>query len=475
MYPDCVRMYVCGPTVYDLAHLGHARCYVVWDTVVRYLRFKDMDVKHVRNYTDVDDKIIKRALEEGSNPTDLAASNIMQFDEDMARLGVERPEIAPKVTDHMEAIIALIERLVESGAAYVSAGDVYFSVKSFKGYGKLSGRQIEKLRSGARVDPGEHKRDPLDFALWKTAKPGEPAWSSPWGDGRPGWHIECSAMAMAYLGETLDIHAGGADLIFPHHENEIAQSEAVTQKPFARYWMHNGFVNVDEEKMSKSLGNFFTVRDVLERHDPQVLRYLLLSVHYRSPINFAEAILSDSRRRVRYQYETLQRAERTLKSLRDEGETVAKKAGESLLEKSRIEAIRRGFVEAMDDDFNTAGAFGALSDAFTLLNELCDMAAAKKKDRNALAMSIGRAREELLDVTAVLGLLGENPESWLKADESRQTAQKGIDPDEVDRLLAERNEARKSRDFARADAIRDELAAKGVSIKDTPQGTEWTT
>ncbi len=471
-------MYVCGPTVYDLAHLGHARCYVVWDTVVRYLRFLGLSVTHVRNYTDVDDKIIKRAAEEGREPADIARVNIAAFDEDMARLGVQRPDIAPKVTEHLDAIISLIQELVESGAAYAAEGDVYFSVKAFKGYGKLSGRRIEKLRSGARVEPGEAKRDPLDFALWKAARPGEPAWDSPWGRGRPGWHIECSAMSMAYLGETLDIHAGGADLVFPHHENEIAQAEAATKKPFARYWLHNGFVNIDEEKMSKSLGNFFTVRDLLDHHDPEVLRYLLLSVHYRSPINFADAILSGARKRVRYQYETLRRVRRALEDLsgKVEAEALDTPAREGRAPPSwqdRIDAIRAGFIEAMDDDFNTAGALGSLSDAFALLNELCDLSVAATNEPAVLARGLRSARDELLQVTAVLGLLGAEPDRWIEEDDARGTAEKGIDPAEVERLLEERAKARKSRDFARADAIRDELAAKGVSIKDTPKGTEW--
>jgi cysteinyl-tRNA synthetase len=480
MEPGRVRLYVCGPTVYDLAHLGHARCYVVWDTVVRYLRASGYEVTHVRNYTDVDDKIIRRAAEHGRDPSEVSETNIADFETDMARLGIARADVAPKVTEHMDEIVALISDLIEKGVAYAGGGDVYFAVKAFEGYGKLSGRQLDQMRAGARVEPGEHKRDPLDFALWKGAKPGEPAWESPWGPGRPGWHIECSAMSMKYLCETFDLHAGGADLVFPHHENEIAQSEASTGKPFARYWLHNGFVNIDEEKMSKSLGNFFTVRDLLEHHDPEVLRYLLLSVHYRSPINFADTALHEARRRVRYQYETLRRVARTLDRLAEAGIAeargpVAEAAGSTrpVLYPARIAGIRAGFSEAMDDDFNTAGALGALSDAYGLLNEVCDLAGSGKADDRVVAHTLRKARDELLTVTEVLGLLRQDPERWLEADEARGAAEKGIDAAEVERLLEERKQARQNKDFARADAIRDELAARGVTIKDTPQGTEW--
>ncbi len=461
-------MYVCGPTVYDLAHLGHARCYVVWDTVVRYLRFTGLDVTYVRNYTDIDDKIIERAAERNQEPSKIAKDNIQAFDEDMGRLGVERPDLAPKVTEHMDSIVSLVEELVEAGAAYEAGGDVYFSVKSFPAYGKLSGRRTEKMRAGARVEPGEKKRDPLDFVLWKAAKPGEPSWDSPWGSGRPGWHIECSAMAMVYLGETLDIHAGGADLVFPHHENEIAQSEVVTKKPFARYWMHNGFVNINEEKMSKSLGNFFTVRDLLDQFDPEVIRYLLLSVHYRSPINFADSALWEARKRVRYQYETLARVSRTLDRFKEPSEMSLPAEWTR-----RFEAIREGFVAAMDDDLNTAGALGSLSDAFVFMNELCDGIEAGTLDGEAAAVCLGHARAELLAVVEVLGLVRREPGEWLDADDARGAAAKGIDSGEVERLLDERAAARRDKDFARADAIRDELAAKGVRIKDTPLGTEW--
>ena len=307
--PPKVGLYVCGPTVYDLSHVGHARVYVAFDVVVRVLRRRGYEVTHVRNFTDVDDKIIRRANELGEPPFHLSERFAKAFEEDMAALSVQPPTVAPKVTTHIPEIIALIEKLVARGIAYASEGDVYFSVRGYPGYGKLSKRKLDDLKSGARVEPGEQKRDPLDFALWKAAKPGEPFWESPWGNGRPGWHIECSAMSEKYLGETFDLHAGGKDLVFPHHENELAQSEGASGKPFARVWMHNGFVTLDSEKMSKSLGNFFTIRDVLKKFEPEALRFFLLGTHYRSPINFSDVGLAEAERRLDYFYETLQKAD----------------------------------------------------------------------------------------------------------------------------------------------------------------------
>ncbi|MFN7133166.1 MAG: cysteine--tRNA ligase, partial [Myxococcales bacterium] len=310
--PGRVGMYVCGPTVYDMSHVGHARAYVAFDTIARFFRFQGLEVRYVRNYTDVDDKIIRRANEIGAPPGEVSERFIREFLTDMAALHVARADVEPKVTEHMPEIIDIIGKLIERGHAYASGGDVYFAVRGFEGYGKLSKRNLDDLEAGARVEPGELKRDPLDFALWKAAKPGEPFWESPWGKGRPGWHIECSAMSAKYLGETFDLHAGGKDLIFPHHENEIAQSEAASGKPFARYWTHCGFVQVDNEKMSKSLGNFFTIRDVLQSFDAEALRYFLLGTHYRNPINFSDVALADAEKRIDYLYDTLAKVQERL-------------------------------------------------------------------------------------------------------------------------------------------------------------------
>src|SRR5690606_22343359 len=310
--PGRIGMYVCGPTVYDMSHLGHARAYVAFDTIARWLRASGYEVELVRNYTDVDDKIIRRAQETGAEPREIAERYIAEFRRDMDALNVRPGDVEPKVTEHMAEIVSMIETLVANGVAYEADGDVYFAVRKFPDYGKLSKRKLEDLMAGARVEPGEKKKDPLDFALWKAAKPGEPAWDSPWGKGRPGWHIECSAMSARYLGKTFDIHGGGKDLVFPHHENEIAQSEAAHHQPFAKYWLHNGFVTIQAEKMAKSLGNFVTIRDLLARYDGEALRYFLLSTHYRSPIDFSPEGLDAAQARVAYVYETLRRADERL-------------------------------------------------------------------------------------------------------------------------------------------------------------------
>ncbi len=453
-----VRMYVCGPTVYDMAHIGHARAYVAFDVVARYLR-RNCQLTYVRNYTDVDDKIIKRALELGETPGNLSERFIREFQTDMSALDVLPADIEPKVTEHIGEVIALIEKLLVNKHAYVSAGDVYYAVDSFASYGRLSRRQLDDMEAGARVVVSEQKRNPLDFALWKAAKPGEPFWESPWGQGRPGWHIECSAMSSKYLGETFDIHGGGKDLIFPHHENEIAQSEGASGKPFARLWMHNGFVNVDNEKMSKSLGNFFTIREVLEKFDPQSLRYFLLTTHYRSPINFSDRALAEAEGRVTYIYETLAR----LEAAATEGP-----AGPPYRD-VEVEHIRERFVEAMDDDFNTAKVLGDLSATFKLVNDILD----RPEDAETDARTLRAIRQALVEVGAVLGLFGEPAQAVLERMAQRKQVARGIDAATVERLIGERAAARKARDFQRADAIRDELLGMGVEIKDTPQGTTW--
>ncbi|MEK6778030.1 MAG: cysteine--tRNA ligase, partial [Candidatus Deferrimicrobiota bacterium] len=343
-----VRMYVCGVTVYDLCHIGHARANVVFDTIVRYLRYRGYEVTFVRNFTDIDDKIIKRAASEGTDYLTISRRYIEAFRRDFDRMGLLRPDVEPRATEHIPEIIDLVSRLVAAGKAYAVDGDVYYAVKGFPGYGKLSGKNTEDLLSGARVDVDERKKDPLDFALWKSSKPGEPAWESPWGPGRPGWHIECSAMAMKHLGETLDIHGGGKDLVFPHHENEIAQSEGLTGKPFARYWVHNGFVNIDNEKMSKSLGNFFTLRDVLAKVKPDVLRFFFASSHYRSPIDYSDRSLAEAKAGLDRLYRVKEKAE---------GCAAGGARATSVPDGVDFSTLRDApakFVEAMDDDFNTA-------------------------------------------------------------------------------------------------------------------------
>jgi cysteinyl-tRNA synthetase len=460
LVPGKIGLYACGPTVYDYSHLGHARCYVVWDVVVRHLRQRGLEVTYVRNFTDVDDKIIRRANERGEDPAALAARFADAFQGDMDALGCLRPDVEPRVTGTMPEIVALIERLVERGFAYAPGnGDVYYAVRKFPEYGRLSRRNLDDLIAGARVEPGEAKRDPLDFALWKGAKPGEPSWESPWGKGRPGWHIECSAMTRKHLGDTFDIHTGGKDLVFPHHTNEIAQSVAATSdglraEDYARYWLHNGFVEIDDEKMSKSLGNFFTVRDVLARYDGEGLRFFLLGTHYRNDFNFSDAVLDEAERRLGYLYETVVKAERA--------------AGDAQpgAPAPFVEACRA----ALDDDFNTPQVLGQLADAFTAANALADKKGKKAPaDKAELA---GFARDAKA-VGATLGILQRPPAEALRALRDMAAKRRGIDERQVESTIAARAEARKAKDFARSDALRDELLAIGVAIMDGPEGTTW--
>ncbi len=458
--PGKIRFYACGPTVYDLSHVGHARSYVVWDVVVRHLRARGYQVTYVRNFTDVDDKIIRRANERGEDPVALAARFARSYDEDMDALGNLRPDAAPRVSEHVPQIVAMIETLVAKGFAYPAAnGDVYYAVRKFPDYGRLARRNLDDLLSGARVEPGEAKRDPLDFALWKAAKPGEPAWGSPWGRGRPGWHIECSAMTLAHLGAPIDLHGGGKDLVFPHHTNEIAQSVAAvgdgrTAETFSRHWMHHGFVEIDSEKMSKSLGNFFTIREVLQKFDAEAMRLFLLGTQYRNPINYSDVILVEAERRLGSLYETLEKADRL-----GEG-SPAGRGGE----------LPARALAALDDDFNTPQVLGILAEAFTEANTLADRRGKKTpEDRAGLAAFARDVRE----VGRVLGLLQRRPAEALLAIRARAAARRGIDPARVEQRIAERAEARKARDFARGDAIRDELLSLGVALMDGPQGTSW--
>jgi len=458
--PGAIGLYACGPTVYDLSHLGHARCYVVWDVVVRHLRARGLAVKYVRNFTDVDDKIIKRANERGEDPVALAARFADEFHRDMDALGCLRPDVEPRVSEHIPEIVALIGSLVEKGFAYAPGnGDVYFAVRRFPEYGKLSGRNLDDLMAGARVAPGEVKRDPLDFALWKGAKPGEPRWPSPWGEGRPGWHIECSAMTKKHLGDTFDLHTGGKDLVFPHHTNEIAQSvcacgDGEHADTYARAWMHNGFVEIDDEKMSKSLGNFFTVRQVLERFEAEGLRFFLLGTQYRRDFNFSDTILNEAEQRLGYLYETLRKADQVAGG-------AAPGAGDRLAERCRA---------ALDDDFNTPQVLGILAEAFTAANALCDQKGKKTPEQKAALAAF--AREARL-VGETLGILQRPPAEALLALRDKAAGRRGIDGAAVEARLAERTAARQAKDFARSDAIRDELLAQGVAIMDGAGGTSW--
>lgn len=440
-----VRMYVCGPTVYNYIHIGNARPAIVFDTVRRYLEYKGYQVDYVLNFTDVDDKIIKRANELGEDVFAVSNRYIDAYLEDVEKLGVKKATYNPRVTETMQDIIAFINSLVEKGYAYEAEGDVYFKPRAFEEYGKLSHQSIDELRSGARIQVGEKKDDPLDFALWKAAKEGEISWDSPWGLGRPGWHIECSAMAKKYLGETIDIHAGGQDLAFPHHENEIAQSEANNGKTFANYWMHNGYININNEKMSKSLGNFVLTRDLLANHDPDVIRFFMLSVQYRHPINFSEELLEtakNSLERIKTAYQNLNHRKPSSTNLDDN-------ATEWL---EKIEQLQEKFELEMDDDFNTANAISVLFDltkeANIYLNE-------KHTSTQVIEAFQGRIQSFL----EILGIKLEDEVALVD--------------EEIEALIKERNEARKTRNFARADEIRDLLKAKNIILEDTPQGVRW--
>jgi len=464
--PGKVGMYVCGVTVYDLCHIGHARANVAFDIIVRYLRHTGYDVTYIRNFTDIDDKIIRKANQEGIPFTSVTKKYIDAFYEDFDRLGLLRPDTEPKATEHIPEIVALVAHLVREGKAYEVGGDVYYSVKGFPGYGKLSGKNVEDLRAGARVDVDERKNDPLDFALWKTSKPGEPSWESPWGPGRPGWHIECSAMSMKHLGDTFDIHGGGKDLVFPHHENEIAQSEAATGKPFARYWLHNGFVNVNNEKMSKSLGNFFTLRDVLAQVKPEVLRFFLASSHYRSPIDYSDQSLTEAKAGLDRLYRVKEKAE----GCRAAG--AAPSPIPSGVEVAPLLSAPARFGEAMDDDFNTAAALGHLFDAVRALNRLAP--AEPSVDRERAGMFL--AGYELLDpLFAVLGLLrAPSAEHFKTVRTSVPGFIEGSLPEgEILARIEARRSARAGKQYAEADRIRKELEAAGVLLEDGKAGTTW--
>ena len=442
-----VKMYACGPTVYNFFHVGNARCFVIFDMLRRYFEYRGYEVTFVQNFTDIDDKVIRRANEEGVTYTDIAERYIKEYFTDAQGLGVRAASVHPHATENMDEILAIVKKLVEDGYAYPMDGDVYFRTRKFRGYGKLSGQAIEDLESGARIDVNDKKEDPLDFALWKAAKPGEPSWPSPWGDGRPGWHIECSAMVRRYLGTTIDIHCGGQDLIFPHHENEIAQSECCNAAPFANYWLHNGYINIDNRKMSKSLGNFFTVREIAEKYGYLPIRYFLLSSHYRSPINFSEEVIAQASAALERIFNCVDSLSFYVKNatgeLRPEEEATV----------AAFRATRDAMIEGMDDDFNTGAGIAALFDLVSLINKALPA-----------GLSLAAAREAQALLTEMTELFGFVKESREDADLVAW----------IEERIAARAAAKKEKNYAAADAIREELAARGVTLRDTSQGTKYT-
>ena len=474
--PGKVRMYSCGPTVYNYFHIGNARPFIVFDTLRRYLKYRGYDVTFVQNFTDIDDRMIKMSNEAGMSLRDFADRYIAEYWTDAKGLGIEAADVHPRATESMPEIIELIGTLVEKGHAYEIEGDVYFDARSFEGYGKLSHYNLEELEAGARIGVDERKKDAMDFALWKAQKPGEPAWESPWGLGRPGWHIECSAMASRHLGETIDIHSGGLDLIFPHHENEIAQSEAASGKPFARYWLHNGFINVNNEKMSKSLGNFFTVRDIVAKFDYEVIRFFMLSAHYRSPINFSDDLLEAARNGLERLYECRDNlrflkekagseagstsvaaggVDAGIAALKAQADAVAK--SEDSVAVAPFAEYHDRFIAAMDDDVNTADAIAVLFDLVRALNT-----AAAEYTRGADAAigirGLSSGLSLLTELAGVLGLLGRERDALAA---------------EVEALIEQRQAARKQKNWAESDRIRDLLKEMGIELKDTPQGVQW--
>ncbi|MCH3965652.1 MAG: cysteine--tRNA ligase [Clostridium sp.] len=446
LVPGEVSMYVCGPTVYNFFHIGNARTFVVFDTVRRYFEYRGYKVKFVQNFTDIDDKMIRRANEEAITVEQLGDKFIEEYYKDADALNIERATANPRATAYIDQIISFVKDLIDIGYAYEVDGDVYFSTKKFKEYGKLSGQNIEDLQAGARIDIDKRKQDPMDFAVWKNQKPGEPAWKSPWGMGRPGWHIECSCMVYNLLGDTIDIHAGGADLIFPHHENEIAQSESRTGKPFAKYWMHSAFVNVNNQKMSKSLNNFFTVREILQKYDPDVIRMFMLSGHYRNQINFNLELLDSTKSALDRVYNSIANLENLLEET----------SVENLIEteknyKNKLNEYRSKYIEKMDDDFNTADAISVIFDLIKDININVNNKSSKQL--------INYCLDIIKELGAPLGIL--------------QKSKKGNIEDYIQQLIEQRQQARKDRNWAVADKIRDELKDEGIILEDTPQGVRW--
>ncbi|HBE9007118.1 cysteinyl-tRNA synthetase [Clostridioides difficile] len=441
-----VKMYVCGPTVYNYIHIGNARPFIIFDTLRRYLEYRGYDVTYVQNFTDVDDKIINRSHEEGISPEEVAAKYIKEYFVDCDGLGIKRATVHPQVTDNIQQIIEFIKELEDKGYAYAVNGDVYFDTNKFEGYGKLSGQKQEDLEAGARIEVNDQKRHPMDFVLWKAKKEGEPGWDSPWGEGRPGWHIECSVMSKRYLGETIDIHAGGQDLTFPHHENEIAQSEARSGKTFSKYWMHNGYININDEKMSKSKGNFFTVRDISKLYDLEIVRFFMLSAHYRNPVNFSDEMLNQAKAGLERLYNTKEKLEFTLSNL-----------VESLLTEKEVELVkelddfRQKFIDAMDDDVNTADAVSVIFELAKLINS--------NVDENSSLEFAKKCLDEFNELTGVLNIVNKKKDTVLDKD--------------IEELIQKRTDAKKNKEFQLADDIRQQLLDMGIVLEDTRQGVKW--
>ncbi len=465
--PGHVKLYVCGITSYDYCHIGHARSALAFDMIVRYLKYRGYKVTFVRNFTDIDDKIIARAQEQGTSSEELANRFINEFYTDMDSLGVDRPDIEPKATEHIKEMVDLISELIDKGMAYQSGNDVYYVVDSFPEYGKLSKRNLDDMKAGARISVNEQKNNPMDFVLWKGSKPGEPKWDSPWGPGRPGWHIECSAMSRKYLGQTFDIHGGGQDLIFPHHENEIAQSEAANGKPFVTSWIHHGFVTIRDEKMSKSLGNFLTIRDILGHYHPEILRFFIFSTHYRSPLDFSESAMKDATAGLERLYECVAAVD----SLDPANGRVNAASVLSPKDVDKVLELEPRFQQAMDNDFNTAQAQGVFFDTVKTINRLHGKitAAPSVEDiqflKNATAL--------LQKLAAIMGLLTEDAQSFLAARREKLIADSDIDASAIDALIAERYQCRLDKNWSRSDQIRDELLARNIELSDGPEGTTW--
>lgn len=467
-----IGMYACGITAYDFCHIGHARSVVVFDVIYRYLIASGYDVTFVRNFTDIDDKIIRKSHEDDVSWHEVADRFIEAFCEDMESLGVKKPTHQPKATEFIEEMIKMIKELERKGFAYRTGGDVYFSVEKFPEYGKLSGRKLEDMIAGARVKVNSKKKNPYDFVLWKASKPGEPKWESPWGDGRPGWHLECSAMSRHLLGKTFDIHGGGEDLIFPHHENEIAQSEAAHGVPFVRYWIHHGFVNINKEKMSKSLGNFFTIREVLKRYHPEVLRLFLLSKHYRSPVDFSQTTMLEAEKGIEKIYQTLEEIEHRITGieLSDVSEERSRNESPELYEK--IHSFSADFKKNMDNDFNTAAVIGSFFELTRRINRYLE-SIGRKKLKSHQGQLLKNARDVLVENGHILGLLQDGSTLFLEKLRDQKLISLGIEKKEVEQLIAEREKARKKKDFVTADRIRKDLKRQQILLEDTAEGTRW--
>lgn len=462
-----VSLYVCGITSYDYCHIGHARSALAFDMIVRYLKYRGYQVTYVRNFTDIDDKIINRAKEQKTTSQQLANRFIEEFYTDMDRLGVDRPDIEPKATEHIEEMTGLIGELIEQGRAYPAGGDVYYIVDSFPEYGKLSKRNLDDMQAGARISVNEQKRHPMDFVLWKGSKPGEPTWDSPWGPGRPGWHIECSAMSRKYLGLTFDIHGGGQDLIFPHHENEIAQSEGANHKPLANYWIHHGFVTIRDEKMSKSLGNFLTIRDILNHYHPEILRFFIFSTHYRNPLDFSESAMQDATAGLERLYECVA----SLDALPADGGDGDGPSVVSDKEARHLAGMEDRFQQAMDNDFNTAQAQGIFFDVVKAINRIHRKLPATPAENDLrLLKKSGATLRKLADI---MGLLREDAQQYISAKKARMIANGEIDITAIDALIAERYQCRLAKNWAKSDEIRDRLLAQNIELKDGPDGTTW--